>query len=326
MAKVRSLDAKLSRLRQLQNATPSPEVREELRCALADRSNFVVAEAAETTGKLGLADLAPELVAAFNRLLVNPVKNDKMCRGKIAIAQALEKIEYLRPEVFLTSIRHVQPEPVWGGQQDTAVPLRAASAFALVRIGHAGVQPLLVDLLADPERGARAAAAQALAYSGTTAARLLLRFKARIGDEDPDVTAECFSGLLRLESEEALPFVAEFLRAHDLGVQEAAVMALGGSRRPEAVDLLEAFWRTQTDSTLRETALVALALLRQPAANAFLLALVASGSSADADAALAALAVHHYDVRIREQAGAAVAQSGNKDLQALFEKRFQAEE
>jgi hypothetical protein len=71
---------------------------------------------------------------------------------------------------------------------------------------------------------------------------------------------------------------------------------------------------------------VALALLRQPAGNAFLLALVASGSSADADAALAALAVHHYDVRIREQAGAAVAQSGNKDLQALFEKRFQAEE
>jgi HEAT repeat protein len=286
----------------------------------------VVAEGAEAVGHLALADLAPDLAAAFERFLVDPIKTDKLCRAKIAIAQTLDKLEYLRSEIFLCGIRHVQPEPVWGGQQDTAAPLRGACAFALVRIGHPGVLSLLVDLLTDPEKDARLAAVQALAYSATQAASFLLRLKARMGDKDPEVTSECLGALLKLDPTDAMPFVAEFLQSPDEAVQEGAVLALGESRRPEAFQLLKDFWDVQIASALRETILVAMALLRLPAANDFLLSLIADESTAVATAAVSALAVHRHDPRLRERVEAAVIQTGNADLRTHCEKRFRVAE
>ena len=282
----------------------------------------MVAEAAEAVGHFTLAGLAPDLAAAFERFLVDPVKTDKLCRAKIAIAQTLDKLEYLRSDVFLRGIRHVQPEPVWGGQQDTAAPLRGACAFALVRIGHPGVLNLLVDLLTDPEKDARLAAVQALAYNSTQAAGFLLRLKARMGDKEPEVTSECLGALLKLDPVEAMPFVADFLQSPEEAVQEGAVLALGESRRPEAFQLLKDFWDSQIGSELRETILVAMALLRLPAANDFLLSLVADQSTAVATAAVSALAVHRHDTRLRERVEAAVTQTGDADLRAHFEKRF----
>ena len=37
----------------------------------------------------------------------------------------------------------MQPEPVWGGQQDTAPPLRGSAALGLVRIGHPQVASVI---------------------------------------------------------------------------------------------------------------------------------------------------------------------------------------
>jgi HEAT repeat protein len=301
----------------------SSQLLQELRRALGDRSNLLAAEAAEIAGNLALADLVPDLLAAFERFLIEPLKSDKLCRAKIAIAQALDKMEYTRQDVFLRGVTYVQPEPVWGGQQDTAAPLRAACAFALVRIGYGGVLDLLVDLLIDPQREARLAAVQSLAYSGSHAAGLLLRLKARVGDKEPDVTAECLSGLLKLDPEHAMPFVAEFFQSADEAVQELAALALGESRRPEAFQILEAFWQHHAHNRLRETILVALALLRLPAANDFLLSLVTSESPAVAAAAVSALAVHRHDPRLHERAAAAVAETGSAALRAQFEERFQ---
>jgi HEAT repeat protein len=297
-----------------------------LRSNLGDRSSFVVAEAAEAIGHFALADLLPELAAAFERFLVDPIKTDKLCRAKIAIAQTLDKLEYLRPDVFLQGIRHVQPEPVWGGEQDSAAPLRGACAFALVRIGHPGVLNLLVDLLTDPEKDARLAAVQALAYSATQAAGFLLRLKARIGDKEPEVTSECLGALLKLDPGEAMPFVAEFLESADEAVREGAVLALGESRRPEAFQILKDFWDVQLGNALKETILVAMALLRLPAANDFLLSLVADKSADVATAAVSALAVHRHDTRLRERVAAAVTKTDDADLRAHFEKRFRISE
>ena len=47
MAKPRSLEAKLARLRSLRNEPKSPQVLQELRAGLADASNLIVAEATE---------------------------------------------------------------------------------------------------------------------------------------------------------------------------------------------------------------------------------------------------------------------------------------
>ena len=320
IAKAPSLESKLAQLRQLRNETVSSQNIDKLRKALRDRSNLVVAEAAEAVGHLGLTDLAPELVAAFERFMIDPIKSDKICRAKIAIAQALDKLEYQRPDVFLGGIRHVQPEPVWGGQQDTAVPLRGACAFALVRIGHHGLLALLVDLLTDTEKGARKSAAHALAYNATQAAGLVLRLKARVGDKDPEVTSECLSALLKFDPQGELPFVAQFLESPDEAIREAAVLALGESRRPEAFPVLKDFWEKQIGTALQEAIFVAMALLRLPTANEFLLSLLTEGPFGVAAAALSALAVHRHDARLRERVAAAVAES--RALRVQFEERF----
>ncbi|HMC63716.1 MAG TPA: hypothetical protein VKI65_02145, partial [Gemmataceae bacterium] len=93
MAKARSTQAKLDRLKQLHDAPASPELLRELRALLADRSNFVVAEAAAIVGKAHLAELAKDLVAAFERFLIEPEETDKLCAAKMALVEALEQID-----------------------------------------------------------------------------------------------------------------------------------------------------------------------------------------------------------------------------------------
>src|SRR5438128_2308449 len=123
MAKARSLDGKLARLRELRREPLSPQLQQELKSILGDSSNLVVAEAAEVVGARLLVDLIPKLVEAFDRFLENPEKTDKLCRAKIAIAEALNKLEYADEHFFLRGVHYVQLEPAWGGSRDTAAPV-----------------------------------------------------------------------------------------------------------------------------------------------------------------------------------------------------------
>jgi HEAT repeat protein len=323
MARVQSLDAKLARLRELRREPLSPQALQALRGSLRDASNIVVAEAAEIAGEARLAALLPDLVAAFERFLDQPEKRDKQCRAKIAVVEALNKLEYTDETFFLGGVRYVQQEPVWGGSQDSAVPVRVSCAFALVRIRHRGALSVLVDMLADKEKAARIGAVQALAYSGTEAAGLLLRLKARVGDREPEVISECFAGILELAPEQGVAFVTEFLDSEDDAIQEGALLALGTSRRAEAFEILKMFAR-RASGDLLEVAHVALALLRLPEAMDYLLTLVADRSRAVATAALGALAVHRYDARVCERTAAAVAATGDTTLRSVFESRFRA--
>jgi HEAT repeat protein len=325
MAKPRSTETKLARLRELRNQPASPQLLEQVRAALRDPSYLVAADAAEIAGELRLTELVPTMVETYERFLDQPEKKDKQCRAKIAVATALNQLECTDEDFYLRGVRYVQLEPVWGGSQDTAVPVRVECAFGLVRNRHAGVLPILVDMLADPEKAARVGAARALAATGKEAAALLLRLKARLGDPDPEVMSECLGGILELNGEEGVPFVAEFLVVADEGIQEAALLALGGSRQPAAFDVLRAFAQKRADE-LREVAYLAIALLRLSAATDYLLTLVTDPSAAVARAALSALAVHRHDPRVCERAAAAVAQSGDASLRALFEKRFQGKD
>jgi HEAT repeat protein len=322
MARPRSTDVKLERLKSLRDEAPSPAMVQELRQLLCDASNHVVANAATLTGRFRFAELASDLAAAFERLMVDPLESDKTCSGKTAIVDALNELEFQEPEVFLTGIRHVQEEPVWGGVRDTAAGLRAGCALAVVRIGHPRACALLVDLMADADRTVRIAAAQALTASGSSAALLLIRLKARLGDEDPEVIGECLAGLLRHEPQESAPFVAEFLESDDAAVAESALLALGNSRRAEAFDVLQAFWEKRPPGDLRETTLIAMALLRFTAATDFLLALLADAPESTARHALSALATLKYDERVRGAVGGAVARRESVALQKLFDEQF----
>src|SRR5262249_19092934 len=154
----------------------------------------VVVETAQIAGARLLTALAPDLAAACHRFLDDPA-SDKSCRATTALTEALNQLDHDNEDLFLRGIRHVQMEMFWGAPEpeDMAAHLRGNCAFGLMRIGHKDRLNLVADLLADRWKAARYSAVQALGVSGLVAAIPLLRFKARIGDREPDVTAECLT-------------------------------------------------------------------------------------------------------------------------------------
>ena len=246
--------------------------------------------------------------------------------AKIAVIQALDKMEHQRPDVFEKAARFVQLEPVWGGTEDSAPPLRAAAIIALARIVGSSSLPLLVNAMLDPSRDVRIATAQALGYIGNESAGLVLRFKARTGDRDPDVLSECFSGLLEVDPHANLSFVSEYLDEDQPAQCEAAALALGKSRLPEALAQLGACWQRCGPSETGRQVLLAIAMLRLPAAIDYLLELVASDSEKEASAAMSALEIHNYDPRLRERLAQIVLKANHRTLQAQFDRDFRSDE
>jgi HEAT repeat protein len=317
----RSEDAKLERLSLLAQEEPSPAIAAELRQLIKNSSHHVVAQAAAIAAKMKLAVVENELVAAFDRYLIDPLKSDKNCVGKVAIIDALNELDYQLADVFLKGVRYVQMEPRWGKLEDAADAVRAGCAIGLVRIDYREVLPILVDLLNDEAHTVRIAAAQSLAAHASEAALLLLRLKARVGDAMPEVVGECLAGLMRAAPEESQPFVAEFLQHADAAIAEGALVALGNSHRPEAFEVLRAYWQKNTRPDLRETALLAISLLRLPAASDFLIALVEEATEPTAAEAISALAIHFYDNRLRERVALVVNARSSWKLSSVFEER-----
>jgi HEAT repeat protein len=315
-----SLDDKLAALRALRGQALAPEQKAELGKRIGDRSNLVVAAAAAIAGESALVELSKDLEAAFHRFLVNPQKDDKLCRAKIAIVQALDKMEHDDPDLFRKAAKHVQLEPVWGGTADSAPPLRAAALVALVRAEGAGSLPLLVDAMADPAKEVRITAASALGAVGTDAAGLILRLKVRLGDADPDVLSECLGGLLAVDASANLSLVTGFLEPSDPAACEAAAMALARSRLPEALDPLKNCFERCHAPELKQQVLLAIAILRRPAATEYLLELVASESEPTAIAALSALRIFKGDSRLRERIAKLVQERGSAKLRACLER------
>jgi hypothetical protein len=326
MATRLSLDDKLAAIRKLRGQPLASEQKPELRKHVGDRSNLVVAAAAAIAGENTLVELAKDLEAAFDRFLVNPLKDDKLCRAKLAVVQALDKMEHPQPDVFRKAASHVQFEPVWGGSEDSAPPLRAAAVIALARIEGSRSLPVLVEAMTDPARDVRIAAAVAMGAVGSEAAGLLLRLKARIGDRDTEVLSECLSGLLAVDPKEYLPFVSEFLEPGNAAKCEAAALALGKSRLLEALEPLKACWPRSHSAEVIQQVLLAIAMLRLPIATDYLLQLVASESEASAAAALSALKIHNYDPRLRQRIAKVLDERGSPTLQARFDRDFRSDE
>lgn len=325
MAPRASLDDKLAALRELRGQTLTPEQKVEVRKRIGDRSNLVVAASATIAGESRLTELAKDLEAAFDRMLVDPLKVDKLCRAKIAIVQALDQMEYEATDLFQKAAGHVQFEPVWGGTEDSAPPLRAAAVVALARLeGHRSL-PVLVDALADPARDVRIASASALGAVGTEAAGLILRFKVRVGDGDPDVLSECLGGLLAVDPRENLALVAGYLEPSNPAACEAAALALGRSRLPEALAPLKECWPRCFSPELRQQVLLAIAVLRRAEAAEHLIQLVASEEESTAIAGLFSLRIFKGDPRLLERITAVVRDRGDARLRTHFERDFLVE-
>jgi HEAT repeat protein len=319
----RDIEAEVERLNLFREAALSDAV-PALQKALSDRVNLVVAKAAKIAAEMRLGDLLPDLLHAFDRLFEKPVERDPQCWGKNALSKALVALAYREAAPFLRGIRHIQMEPVWGGEADTAATLRGTCALALPAcddITRSQILRHLVDALGDGALPVRSDAARAIAQMEGDEAVLLLRLKARLGDSESEVTGQVFDYLFQLERDQALPFVADFLQSKAGPAAEEAALALGSSRLPAAVPLLEQSLARHRDPDFRRVLLSALSATRQPPALDFLLNMVRNGREADALGALEALALHRDSPDIRRQVENAAAER-DAAMRAHFKKSF----
>lgn len=306
---VRKVEDVIERLGALRNA-PESEAVPALAKALGDKVNLVVAKAAAISAERGFRTLVPNLLGAFDRLFEHGAQRDPQCWAKLAIARALVAFDRRESPPYLRGLRHVQMEPVWGGQADTAINLRGTCVLALAACADIPREETLramVDALADPAGLVRAEAVRALAQMPGDEGALLLRLKARVGDEELQVSGQVFDGLLALEGEGAVAFVAAFLKDANSAVCPEAALSLGSSRLAGAVDTLIAWREESRDPELRQAALQALAVSRQERALDYLLDLVLDGATRDARAAIEALSVHRESQEIRRRVEAATA-------------------
>ena len=286
MAGKRALEQQIAALDMLRTA-PEDELLLRLRKTLAKPNNFLVAKASDLAREFQLASLIPDLLTAFDRFLENPEKTDPQCWAKNAISRALAAMEHQDPEIFLRGIRHIQLEAVWGGRSDTAGTLRATCALALVQcrslqepevLGH------LVELLADRDKSVRVEAVRAIEQVGSLSAALLLRLRAVLGSDEPEVLGACYAGVLRIEGGAAISWVRRFLDSAGDTAAEAG-LAIAGSHSLEGFTVLREHFENAKDPWWRSVLLSAIALTRQEAAQEFLFGLIRS-ESLSAEAAI----------------------------------------
>jgi len=317
----KAFDRQLAALEELAQSPSSSGAADTLRKALANRNNYIAGKAAQMAARLGCKELVPELLMALNRFFTNAAKADPQCWAKNGIVQALVELGHRESGPYLRGLHHIQMEPVWGGEEDSAGPLRAKCALALVECRDQGDDELLshlLELLADRDQTVRAEAARAIGRVEHFASELLLRLRALLGDREPAAMGAYFSALLSLEREASFDFVARFLNGNDEVAQEAA-LALGMTRDLRAFRRLQDCWEGGRSQAIAGTLLTAMALTRQPEAVNFLLRLIETDAR-PANAAIEALAAARLGGEVRERVEQAVRAVGTERLAAAFQQ------
>ena len=312
----RAFEEQLAALDALRHQPPESAA-ELLRKALTHKNNFVVAKAADLVRQFNLSQLTPELLAAFDRFFDNPVKTDPQCWAKNSLSRALAAFEHQDAEVFLRGMRHIQLEPVWGGRSDTAGTLRATCALALVQCRHLPEPDLLahlIELLADKEKSVRVQAIRAIEQVGSPSAALLLRLRATLAADEPEVLGACYGGILRIEGSTAIPYISRFLATADDAAAEAA-LALAATHAPPAFVALRERFTTESDPWFLSVLLSAIALTRVDEALKFLLNLVRT-ESLQAEPAIEAILRSAPSTEVTNRLEALVA--GNQRLARAF--------
>jgi hypothetical protein len=323
MAQKLSVEETLARLGKLTKTSFTESEMKDIQKALSSANNVIVAKAAKVVADGRLISLLPQLIQAFERFMNKPAKTDKGCFAKIAIVEALDVLQYPTTEIFRQGIRHVQMEPIYGGQQDTAANLRAKCALALARREVVDIFFELIPLLTDPEPQPRLDAVKALTYLNEEKSELLLRLKVLTGDAEPQVLSECFAGLMSIAPERSTPFVAGFLSATDLMLAEGAALALGESHCREAFSILRNCWEDAIEQDVKTMLLLPMALSRCEEAFNFLLDVVRDEYRAYAAAAVSALKVYINDVHQRQKIQQAVKERDEPMVSDIYTRVFE---
>jgi HEAT repeats len=145
----------------------------------------------------------------------------------------------------------------------------------------------LIELLGDKDRSVRAEVVRAVEQVGSMSAALLLRLRAVLGKDEPEVLGACYAGILRIEGVRAIPWVGHFLGSGDDSGAEAA-LAIAGTHSPESFAVLRDCLPRVIDPWFRSVVLSSIALTRQDKALEFLLDLIRK-ESLDAEGAIEAI-------------------------------------
>jgi hypothetical protein len=285
--------------------------------ALLSKHSLVAAKAARMIGEAERRDLAESVATALGKLLTAPAAADKGCSAKIAMARALNKLEYDDAGLFLKGMKHIQLEPVWGGSEDTAADLRAVCAMGLAGSTYFHKLREIVWLMADKEWPARCGAIRAIAACGGDSAALLLRLKALTGDKVDEVMSDCYTALLAVEGASAVPLVVSLAPR-----SEAATLALGASRLAEAIEALKELFSRTADPESRRSILLSLATARTESAIEFLIGLIGDAAPQTAAAGLRAIAIHRADAKIRDLVSRAIQSREDSHLDPVFFEAF----
>jgi HEAT repeat protein len=318
----KSIDATITKLEALR-LEPNEAMRSDaIRKALADASNVVVAKAAKLALDFKLATVAPDLASAFARFMDDPTKTDRGCLAKQAIAQTLYELGANEAEVFSAGARHVQVEGSFGPPTDTAAQLRGLCLLGLIRIGHPRQLEVLVEHLMDPETPVRLMAARAAGYAGNDSAALLLRMKSLAGDVEPDVVAECFTQLVKIQPARSIEFLERFIDSRDQTIRQSALLAIGESHQPAALKVLTERWSSSFGADDRAMLANAIAAHRSNEAIQFLIERLEQAGPDLSIAMIEVLRMFRRDTSVRDRVKTIVDGRGDEKLSNLFARLF----
>ena len=322
----RSFERELAQLEALGGRAADAEAVARVRKALGNQNNYLVAKAARIAGDNFLVVLLPEVLSAFHRFFVDPVKNDPQCWAKNALAKALVKLECRDADVFLCGLRHHQEEPVWGGNSDTAGTLRGTCTHALAgcdSMNNEQVLDLMLEPLVDLDKTVRMEAARAIGKVGGPSAALLLKMRVLLRKEDAEVLGACFSALLSMEHtdiEQTILLVADFLDDGEEAAAEAA-FALAETHHQAALAALINRRKRPADGWFGSVLDNAIALTRLSAGMEFLLGIIEKDPR-QAASALEAISRVYHSPEVRARVAESVARARSERVEGAFRQHF----
>jgi HEAT repeat protein len=318
-----TLEERIEQLNSLLIQGTASQRTETLREALKDKNNFLVAKAAKSSADNLCYELIPELRDAYRRFLNDPLKNDKTCAAKRALARALYELDYDQPEFYRDGLRYRQQEPGWGGTTDTAVEIRGTCALGLLSFGGPRAMIDLVDALHDPEPQVRSGVIKAMEMAQPYEAELVLRHTIRQGDPEPEVIGQAFSSLMKVAAETSLEVVSGHLDDAQEAIREAAALALGESRLESALEILiMASQELTAVDPFQSTLLNAIALQRYQAGYDYLFSVIEKAPLGMAQRAVTALAIFNYNDELRETVRTLVELRDEIRLKKAFEDNW----
>jgi HEAT repeat protein len=278
--------------------------------ALDDRSNFVVAAAADVLAATPSPQAIQPLIKRYRWLDEKGTTRDVTCAARLAIVSALTACQASEADgIYLRAIKTIQIEPSGMGVEDVAVPLRMKAATALATFRLPGALLALAILLVDDVAMARSAAVQALVHLGDPAAAALLGMRlARPTDEEPEILVNCMDALVDLDEQVALELIPRFLETADpylIAGAATALASLGPEYHTQVLSILEKACN-RAAAQAREAIILAVASMRSEAVTASLMRLA-----------------DHYDEGVRLATVPALELRADADSQKVLHKLAQ---